>query len=164
MKIWILGAVLALATPLAAAPNWSVAALDAGFDAYAAGDYAGAHTQFRTLANHGSAIGETMLGTMYARGQGVGADAATAATYWFRAANRGYAPAQLALARALAAGHGVAQDSGAAWVWAQLAVARGDAELRAQALELARHLETLIAPADRAVLVHRVEGWRPWPG
>lgn len=163
MKIWILGAILALAAPLPAKSPWAATVLDAGFVAYAAGDYAAAHAQFTQLANHGSAIGETMLGTMYARGQGVSVDAATAATYWFRAASRGYAPAQLALARALATGRGVSRDREDAWVWAQLAAARGDAELRAEALRLANVLEAALTPAERAALARRVEGWRPWP-
>jgi uncharacterized protein len=137
--------------------------LDAGLSAYAAGDYRQAHAQFTTLANHGSAIGETMLGTMYARGQGVDADPATAATYWFRAASRGYAPGQLALARALAAGKGVNRDTDDAWVWAQLAAARGDAELRAEALDFAKRLEVALGPSKRDALSKRVEGWRPWP-
>lgn len=162
MKTAILAALLVLATPAGAA-TWAQTALESGFSAYAAGDYAAAHAQFIRLANHGSAIGETMLGTMYARGQGVAADAATAATYWFRAASRGYAPGQLALARALATGHGVSRDSQSAWVWAQLAAARGDAELRAEALGLAKELEAALAPAERAALAKRVEGWRPWP-
>jgi len=166
MRVWITAAALALATPLtaAASPSWSVTALNDGLTAYAASQYGAARAQFVALSNHGSAIAETMLGIMYARGQGVHSDPATAATYWFRAASRGYAPAQLALARALANGRGVTRDYGAAWVWAQLAAARGDAPLRAQAHLLAASLETLIPPADRARLTRRVEGWQPWPG
>lgn len=164
MRIWILGAALALGVPLSAAPSWSVAALDDGLGAYTSGQYGAAHVQFLTLANHGSAIAETMLGIMYARGQGVSVDPATAATYWFRAANRGYAPAQLALARAIANGRGVTRDYGAAWVWAQLAEARGDAPLRAQAHLLAGSLESLIPATEHAGLARRVEGWQPWPG
>ena len=163
MRVWVFGALLALAAPLSAATPWAQGVLDAGFAAYAAGDYGQAHAQFTKLANHGSAIGETMLGTMYARGQGVAADHATAATYWFRAASRGYAPGQLALARALAAGKGVSRDTDDAWVWAQLAAARGDAALRAEALELANRLELALAPAKVEALTRRVEGWRPWP-
>jgi uncharacterized protein len=163
MKIWFFGALLWLGVPAIAATPWAATALDAGLGAYAAGDYGAARAQFDMLANHGSAIGETMLGTIYARGQGVTADPATAATYWFRAANRGYAPAQLALARALATGQGVGRDSGSAWVWAQLAAARGDAVLRAQALDLAQALEAEIAPAHREALGRRLEGWQPWP-
>jgi TPR repeat protein len=163
MRVWVLGALLALAAPLSAATPWAQGVLDAGFSAYAAGDYSQAHAQFTTLANHGSAIGETMLGTMYARGQGVAPDPATAATYWFRAASRGYAPGQLALARALAAGKGVNRDTDDAWVWAQLAAARGDAAMRAEALELAKRLEMALAPDEVEALTRRVEGWRPWP-
>jgi hypothetical protein len=162
MRTAIFAALLVLAAPAAATP-WAQSALDSGLSAYATGDYAAAHAEFTRLANHGSAIGETMLGTMYARGQGVSVDAATAATYWFRAASRGYAPAQLALARALATGRGVSRDREDAWVWAQLAAARGDAELRAEALRLANVLEAALTPAERAALARRVEGWRPWP-
>ena len=159
MRVWVFGALLALAAPLSAATPWAQGVLDAGLSAYAAGDYGQAHVQFTKLANHGSAIGETMLGTMYARGQGVAPDPATAATYWFRAASRGYAPGQLALA----AGKGVNRDTDDAWVWAQLAAARGDAALRAEALELAKRLEMALAPDEVEALTRRVEGWRPWP-
>lgn len=161
MKIWILGAMLALGTPLAANP-WAAETLETGVAAYLAGDYGAARAQFVMLANHGSAIGETMLGTMYARGQGVTADAATAAAFWFRAANRSYAPAQLALARALAAGQGVGTDVGAAWMWAQLAAIHGDAAVRGQAQALAARLQPQLAPAEREKRARDVRNWRPW--
>jgi TPR repeat protein len=162
MKIWILGAMLALGTPLSANPP-AAATLESGLAAYLAGDYGAARQQFLTLANHGSAIGETMLGTMYARGQGVAADPASAAAFWFRAANRSYAPAQLALARALAAGQGIGKDVGAAWMWAQLATIHGDTAIRADAQALADRLQPQLAPAERQQRAHDVRNWRPWP-
>jgi TPR repeat protein len=144
------------------AASWAAGALDAGLSAYAAGDYAAARAQFVRLANHGSAIGETMLGTIYARGQGVPADAATAAAYWFRAANRGYAPAQLAMARALTSGAGVTANPAAAWVWARLAATHGDAATAAEAAALEARLTPLFTDAQRAQMTRQAEQWRPW--
>jgi uncharacterized protein len=145
-----------------AATGWAATALDTGLAAYAAGDYPRAHTAFLQLANHGSAIGETMLGTMFARGEGVTADPATAAGYWFRAANRGYPPAQLAFARALSSGNGVTADAGAAWMWARLAATHGDSEVATEAAALEARLSTLFTPGQQAALQHKVEQWRPW--
>ncbi len=119
------GLLALIASPLLAAAIPATAALDAGIGAYAAGDYAAARGRLRPLADRGSAIAETMMGAMAARGQGRPADPAAAVGWWLRAANRGYAPAQLALAKALARGQGVAPDAGRAWVWARLAASSG---------------------------------------
>lgn len=161
IRIWLLMIFSGAALPVAA-QGWASAALDQGFADYAAGDFLRARAQFGQLADHGSAIGETMLGTIYAHGQGVVVDPATAASFWFRAANRGYAPAQLALARALAAGRGVARDPGKAWVWAQLAMMHGDANVAAQAAVLAKALAAALPPDERARQQLVLDGWRPW--
>ena len=147
---------LLAAMPVAAAPPSAI--LTHGLTAYSAGRYVDARRDFRALADDGSAIGETMLGTMYAHGQGVRRDPAAAAGYYSRAAHRGYAPAQLAFARALAHGQGVTVDRRAAWLWLRLAAKRGDARVvaaaRAEATALA---EIAPAPPDTT------EDWRPWP-
>ena len=152
--------VLALATALgatmaAAAPGPSI--LAAGLAAYAVGDFATARRDFRALADDGSAVGETMLGTLYARGQGVRRDPAAAAAYYCRAANRGYAPAQLAFARALARGDGVAVDRRAALRWTYIAAQRGDARVVAAARRAGSALTGGIALPDDSA------DWRPWP-
>ncbi len=154
MRAILLAVALGGATPAAAAP---ADALAAGLAAYAAHDFTAARRAFRALADDSSAIGETMLGTMYARGQGVARDPGAAAAYYFRAANRGYPPAQLAFGRALARGDGVALDRNLAAMWLRLAAERGDARVVAAA----RH--------DLAGLPHdNVDDggadWRPWPG
>lgn len=146
---------LLTATAATAAPPAAV--LAAGLAAYAAHDFATARRDFRVLANDGSAIGETMLGTMYARGQGVRRDAAAAAGYYCRAAHRGYAPAQLAFAAALARGDGVAVDRPAASLWIELAAQRGDARVAAAARRMAATLA--VGPAAP----EQVADWRPWP-
>lgn len=133
------------------------AVLDAGLSAYAAGDFGTARHDFMLLADEGSAIGETMLGAMYARGQGVGRDPAAAAGYYCRAAHRGYAPAQLAFAGLLARGEGVAVDRRAALRWTRLAAERGDARVAAAARQSAMTLAGGTTPPDT------VADWRPWP-
>jgi TPR repeat protein len=155
MRILALGLLLA-ATVASATPP---AALATGMSAYGAGDFTAARRAFESLADDGSAIGETMLGTLYAHGQGVRRDPAAAAAYYCRAANRGYAPAQLAFAKALARGDGVAADRVAAWRWLRLAEQRGDARTVAAATaEAARLTAAAPPPADDTA------DWRPWPG
>ena len=154
---------LSLATGVAAAPPpWTRAALDGGLAAYSRGDYRVADAQFKALAAQGSAIAETMLGAMHARGQGVAADPASAATWWLRAANRGYPPAQLALAQAFADGAGVRRDLGTAWVWARLAAVHGDTPTAVRAAALARQLGAGMDASTRLRLDRRRLAWRPW--
>jgi TPR repeat protein len=163
MKISLsLVGVAMLAVPVAASASAPAAAIDAGVAAYAAGDFAAARRYLRPLADRGSAIAETMLGVMAAKGQGGPADPAAAVAWWYRAANRDYAPAQLAMAKALVAGKGVAPDSGQAWVWARLAAGAAggiadEAAALAAGIGNAFDAETLVRlEAARAA-------WRPWP-
>ena len=162
--IILLLAVMASATPVAAAaPRWAMPVLSAGLDAHARGDYARARRDFTRLAAQGSAIAETMLGVMTAKGQGGRRDPATAATWWLRAANRGYAPAQLAVAGALSRGDGVPRDTGSAWVWARLAATHGDDRTAQAAQILAAQLVPGFDRPTLAKLEQRRLAWRPWP-
>jgi hypothetical protein len=158
---WSIGVGL-LAMPAAVHAMVPAAAIDAGLAAYKAGDFAAARSYLRPLADRGSAIAETMLGVMAARGEGRFADPAAAAGWWLRAANRGYAPAQLALAKALAAGKGVAADSGQAWLWARLAASAGNG-VTAEANALAASLASGFDEAQLATLEAERAAWRPWP-
>lgn len=153
--LWVLAAVVAPGSAPAAA-------LDAGLAAYGAGNFAVARTYLRPLADRGSAIAETMMGVMAAKGQGRPVDAAAAAGWWLRAANRGYAPAQLAMAKALAEGRGVAPDAGQAWVWAKLAASAGNG-MKAEALGLAKGLERELDAGVLVELEAERAAWRPWP-
>lgn len=126
------------------------------------GDAAAARPRLERLAQEGSAVAETMLGAMHARGVSGRPDHTTAAGYWYRAAQRGYAPAQLALARALAEGAGVARDRVEAFRWATIAGGHGDALVRAQAIALARRLRAEIGRADAERAARRAKAWRPW--
>lgn len=151
------------AAPAAAAVPSAMARLDAGLAAHAAGDFETARRALRPLAEQGSAIAETLLGVMAAKGDGGPRDPAAAVGWWWRAANRGYAPAQLALAKALAAGDGVAADWGQAWVWARLAATGGN-DTAAAATALAAVLRRGLSAEALAGLEAKRAGWRPWVG
>lgn len=155
----VLAAVLA---PVAVQAMPSSAALDAGLAAYAGGQFVEARRYLRPLADRGSAIAETMMGVMAAKGEGRPVDAAAAAGWWLRAANRGYAPAQLAMAKALATGRGVAPDAGQAWVWAKLAASAGNG-MKAEAEALAKGLARGLDAGVLAELEAERAAWRPWP-
>lgn len=174
-KRWLMVAVL-LAVPVAGLlwvpramglapppPAAAVSALDAALAAYDAGDYAAARTGLKPLADRGSAVAETLLGVMAAKGQGSAPDPAAAAGWWLRAANRGYAPAQLALAKALAKGEGVTADREAALVWAELA-ADGGTDAASQARGLAKALSKDFDAGQLSEAREDRAGWRPWPG
>ncbi len=155
-----LSILFAAALATAAAPATDLAA---GVAAYQAADYPAARARLKPLAQEGSAVAETLLGVMAARGQGAPADAAAAASWWLRAANRGYAPAQLALAKALAAGRGIGRDEGRAWVWARLAMAAGD-RTAVEAKALAAGLAPRLGARRLATLEAERAAWRPWTG
>lgn len=154
-------AMTALLIVPAATPPVSTA-LAAALDHYRGGRFTEARACFRALADVDSAIAETMLGTMYARGEGVRADQATASAYYFRAAQRGYAPAQLALARAFETGQGVTQDHSQAWLWARRAQQRGDPHVVAAATAVLARFGAGRPVSERASLDAGVNEWRPW--
>ncbi len=156
MRRLLIPALLAAAPlPAATAPQM----LAAGTAAYSAGRFGEAAVDFHRLADQGSAVAETMLGTLYANGQGVRRDPAAAAGYICRAAHRGYAPAQLAFARMLADGTGVARDPAEAWRWLRRAARQGDARIVGAAQVEAMHLSSAGPPPPDTV-----SDWRPWPG
>jgi uncharacterized protein len=160
MRQFVLFALL-LAGPVFASPD-NVGRFERAVAAYHAGQFRTARTEFKELANQGSAIAETMLGTMYAEGQGVKPDAATAVIYFYRAAHRGYAPAQLALSDAFAKGRGTDPSPVAAYKWARLAQVRGHgATAEASKATVAKLAET-ITPEQRRKADRAVLNWRPW--
>jgi TPR repeat protein len=157
----LLLAALLIASPAVAQPG-NAERFERAVAAYEAGHFKAARADFQLLADQGSAIAETMLGTIYAEGRGVKADPATAAAYFYRAANRGYAPAQLALADAYAKGRGTYRDLPGAYMWARLAQVRGHGATaetgRTTAAALAKRIDDdQRRRADRWVL-----NWRPW--
>jgi uncharacterized protein len=85
------------------------------------GDYSTANWALRPLADHGNAVAQFDLGSMYESGHGVPQDY-IAAMKWFRlAAEQGNAMAQYDLGSMYYNGHGVAQDYTEAAKWFQRA-------------------------------------------
>ncbi len=152
---------LLLAVPALAAPD-NAARFDRAVAAYEAGKFRVARREFKTLAAQGSAIAETMLGTMYASGKGVKADPGTAVAYFYRAAHRGYAPAQLALSDAFAKGQGTGRDLSNAYKWARLAHVRGYGATAEASRSAVAKLAARITPEARRKADRDVLNWRPW--
>lgn len=153
--------VLALATPAAATADWASARLESALAAYEAGDYRVARQGFQRLAEHGSAVAETMLGVMYSEGKGVPVNHAVAAAWFHRAASRGYGPAQVAISDAFAQGRGVAKDTREAFFWALAATAGGDRSAETSGRARARKLAELIPSDEREQIAEDVHNWRP---
>ena len=124
VKNWLLGGVLAVmltATALAAD-------LQKGIDAFNAGDYATALTEFTPLAEAGDAEAQDWLGWMYKSGSGVEQNDAEAAKWWglaaegrHLAAEAGEADAAYNLGLMYKSGSGVEQNDAEAAKWWGLA-------------------------------------------
>lgn len=116
--------VLCLATPVHATEMSEAVA------AYRSGDFARAHEGFLPLATAGDPRAQTILGIMYANGEGVPQDSTEAARWYRLAAQAGYASAQYNLGVLLERGEGVAQDRAAALRWYRLAADQGHVRAR----------------------------------
>ncbi|MBB4633130.1 tetratricopeptide repeat protein [Sphingosinicella soli] len=153
---------LALSAPsFAGAGDWASARLEGAMSAYHAGDYRAARRGFQRLSEHGSAIAETMLGVMYAKGRGVRENRAVAAGWFYRAASRGYGPAQIALSDAFARGSGVSRDARDAYFWALAATTGGDRSAEASGHMRVKALEKFLSADARVEIAEDVHNWRP---
>ncbi len=85
---------------------------NAGLDAYNAGDYEGAHREWRKLAEGGDAKAQHGMGLLYEKGKGIagGVNYAEAAEWYQLAANQGFTRAQNNLARLYTDGKGVPKN------------------------------------------------------
>src|SRR5690606_38659877 len=89
----------------------------AGLEAYQAGNYAVALSEWRPYAERGDAHAQYNLGLLYSRGEGVPVDYAEAARWYQKAADQGIVAAQFNLGILCAKGQGVAQDHSLALEW-----------------------------------------------
>lgn len=78
-----------------------------------------------TRADSGDVYAQTMLGNMFAAGEGVSQDYAEAVRWYRLAARQGAASAQLSLGLLYSQGQGVEQDKEIAYQWASIAAAQG---------------------------------------
>ena len=98
-----------------------------GKAAYDKSDYATAMRLWRPLADRGDAPLQSLLGAMYAEGQGVPQDYAQAVSWYRKAADQGHANAQYNLGNQYYKGQGVPQDYAQAVAWYRKAADQGDA-------------------------------------
>ena len=100
--------------------------------------------EYRAAADKGEAWAQYNLGIMYANGEGVPEDDATAVKWYTKAAEQGDAAAQNNLGVMYEDGHGVPQDNVMAYMWWNLAAAQG----RDDAKENKGMLQDMMTPAD----------------
>jgi TPR repeat protein len=108
--------------------NWNVVSAgdwEDGYAAYERQDYVTAVKKWRAVAERGDRMGQSILGAMYAQGQGVPQDY-TIAIKWYRlAAAQGEVKAQYKLGFMYANGQGVSRDNLRAYMWSDLAALAG---------------------------------------
>src|SRR5690606_21311553 len=86
---------LALASVPSQADTTNLDALQQGYVAYEAADYAAALQRWRPLAEAGNAKAQYGLGLLHAHGQGIPQDPVQAETWLRKSAEQGHAGAQL---------------------------------------------------------------------
>jgi len=99
-----------------------------GVAAVRRGDFAEAYCLWRPLAEQGNAAAQFQLGWLYANGEGLRQNPASAADWWERAAHNGHADADLALAQAYRNGRGRDKDMKQAVYWLLVGVRNGNDE------------------------------------
>jgi TPR repeat protein len=120
-------------------------------------NYGEAAKWYRAAADQGWPEAQTLLGMMYAKGQGVAQNDAEAANWFHKAADQGLAEAQTILGAVYVKGQGVAQNYVLAHMWFNLAAAQGDAG----ALANRGHLARMMTPAQIAEGQHLAQEWKP---
>lgn len=108
---------------LAQAGDW-----ENGYAAYERQDYKEAVKLWRKVADSGDRLGQSLLGAMYAQGQGVSQDYAEALKWYRLAAAQGEVKAQYKLGFMYANAQGTDRDYLRAYVWSSLAVIGGQKE------------------------------------
>jgi len=98
-------------------PWLAFASVESGIDAYSGGDYARAIHDLQPLADKGNGDAEYYVGLMYANGQGVLKNDATALNWLVLAAGNANAKAQQKLADMYAFGKGVPENDTIAAYW-----------------------------------------------
>lgn len=129
LESWGLLAAFLMVSPI------TLADTEIGKKAYHNRDYNKALVEFGAAAKAGDPEGQTRLGVMFLRGEGVVQDASAAAALFEVAAKSGYVPAQFNLGRLYYSGNGVALNRAKAAKWFAEAGRQGDV-LSAHALSV----------------------------
>ena len=139
------------------------AGLEEGTAAYAAGDYAKALTEFRTLADQGNMEGQYFLGFMYHNGFGIKRDQTEALKWFQKAAQQGDARAQYYVGIMYGAGHGVTKDLKLADMWLTLSAANPKSSYRDSLYtrEEIGKIERKMTPEQIAEAKDLAKNWKP---
>jgi hypothetical protein len=121
------GAALALLASSAHAGPW-----EDGYADYQRKDYAGAVAKWRGVAESGSAEAQSLMGIMYAFGQGVPQDYPQAIKWLRLAAAQGEPKAMFKLGTMHAYGQGFTRDHQRAVMWFYMAAEGGNPKARAE--------------------------------
>ena len=124
-----------------------------GYAAYEHQDYVTAAGKWRVVADRGDRAGQSIMGAMYAQGQGVPQDYAIALKWYRLAAAQGEVKAQYKLGFMYANGQGVPRALARSYMWSYQAAAAGhkEAEKIRDSAEKAMNLEQF-ATAKRLAL------------
>jgi len=139
------------------------AGLEEGTAAYAAGDYATALAEFRTLADQGNMEGQYFLGFMYHNGFGIKRDQAEALKWFQKAAQQGDARAQYYVGIMYGAGHGETKDLKLADMWLTLSAANPKSSYRDSLYtrEEIGKIERKMTPEQIAEAKELAKNWKP---
>ena len=125
MKFFLLSAlsVLLIGTQSAQAGEW-----EEGYAAYERQDYVGAVKKWRNVAETGNSAAQSIMGAMYAQGQGVPQNYPVALKWYRLAAAQGDVKAQYKLGFMYAYGQGTSRNMTLAFMWSQIAMDAGHPE------------------------------------
>jgi len=112
-----------------------------GLEAYTAGDYGTAASEWRPLAEQGDPSAQFNMGLLYDTGFGVPLGTAQAALWYRKAAEQGLASAQYNLAVLYQMGRGLPYDLERAFFWLSVAALTGDSDTQARAASARDRLE-----------------------
>ena len=117
--------------------------------------------EVRATAEQGDASAQSLLGFMYANGEGVPQDDAEAARWWRLAADQGIAETQFNLGVQYDNGEGVPQDDVTAHMWFNLAASRSTGDVRDRGVQARDRVETRLTASQRAEGQRLAREWTP---
>ncbi len=144
-------------------PFTAWAGLDEGIEAYTAGDYAKALTEFQALADQGNMDGQYFLGFFYHNGFGVKANQAEAVKWFQKAAQQGDPRSQYYAGIIYATGKGITKDLAAADMWLTLSASNPKTTYRDSLYtkEEIKKIEKKMTPEQLAQAQDLVKNWKP---
>jgi TPR repeat protein len=118
----------------------------------------------KRAAEQGSVNATYLYGERFAKGLGVPKDEKQAIAWYERAALRGHPAAQLALGRLVGDGlNATSAQNVEAFMWLTLASQRGEGQVRIDAGQLRRALQSNMMPTDVTEATTRSRAWKPAP-